>query len=375
MTTDFKIRIFQPIVPEYRVALFDGLAERYGNRVEVWAAERLGQDMSCPLARMRYDYNHPMKRIGPFAWQVGLALRGLGQGDVVVVCGDVRQLSSLWIALKAKCLGIAVVWWGHHWTATSRKLAVKLRLSVAKALSSVFLVYTRTGIGYLVRHGFRRDRVFATGNTIDQEPIKAARSAWSPERVARFQREQGIDGKNVLLCCSALRPKVRLDLAIKALNSEALADVVLAVIGEGSEKVAYRNLSEELNVADRIRWIGATRDQMVMAPWFLSAKAFVYPGSIGLSILHSFSYGLPVVTHGNEKHQMPEFEVMEDGKTGLCFEEGNVADLERKVSQLLSDEPKRLEMSEWCQKLALEDYSMLRMVANYCDALEAAHGL
>lgn len=373
MKNDFKIRIFQPIVPEYRVALFDGVGERYCDRVEIWAAEKMGDDVSYPPSKMRYDYTHSLRKLGPFVWQKGLSLKGLHAGDVIVVCGDVRQLSSLWIALKAKCSGIAVVWWGHHRTATSSDIAVKVRLAVAKKICDVFLAYTRTGIDYLMACGFEGDRVFATGNTIDQTPIRKAIAAWTSEKLSRFQDEQGIKDKIVLLCCSVLRPKVRLDLAIRALASDALSGVWLAVIGDGSEKVRYQELAAEMGVVDRIKWIGATRDQMVMAPWFMSAKAFIYPGSIGLSILHSFSYGLPVVTHGNADHQMPEFEVMEAGGTGCCFEEGNVTDLERELCLLLSNESLRLKMSMHCQSLAYEMYSMAQMVANYCDAIDAAY--
>lgn len=375
MNNDFKIRIFQPIVPEYRVALFDGVGTRYGDRAEVWASEGAGQDRSCPLREVRYDYAHQMKKIGPFVWQKGFSLCGLRRGDVVVVCGDVHQLSSLWIAFKAKLKGIAVVWWGHHRTATSRDMAVRVRLAVAKMLCDVFLAYTRTGIKYLESVGFKHGRVFATGNTIDQQPVESAIEAWTSERLRTFQAENNIVGKKLLLCCSVLRPKVMLELAIKALAAPELSGVLLAVIGDGDEKVAYQELAADLGVASRIRWIGATRDQMEMAPWFLSASAFVYPGSIGLSILHSFSYALPVVTHGNVGHQMPEFEVMEDGKTGLCFKENDVDDLKLKVAQILSDEDRRLKMSRYCRQVAHERYSMKAMIDNYCEAIECAHNL
>ena len=373
--SDFKIRIFQPIVPEYRVALFDGIGTRYGNLAEVWASEGAGQDQSCPLREMRYDYAHQMMKIGPFVWQKGFSLRGLRRGDVVVVCGDVHQLSSLWVAFKAKLKGVAVVWWGHHRTATSRTLAVRVRLAFANVLCDVFLAYTRTGIKYLESAGFKRGRVFATGNTIDQRPVEAAIEAWTSERLRAFQAKNDIVGKKLLLCCSVLRTKVKLDLAIKALAEPELSGVLLVVIGDGDEKVACQKLAVDLGVASRIRWIGATRDQMEMAPWFLSASAFVYPGSIGLSILHSFFYALPVVTHGNVSHQMPEFEVMEDGKTGLCFKEDDISDLGLKVAQILFDEDKRLNMSSYCRQVAHERYSMKSMIDNYCEAIECAHNL
>ena len=358
-----KIRIFQPIVPEYRVALFEGLAVRFAGKIDLVAAEAIGDDRSYPLRAMPYDYAHPFKRVGPFLWQSGLSLKGLARGDVVVVCGDVHQLSSLWIALCAKLRRIKVVWWGHHKTATSTGLSTKIRLAMAKVLSDVMLTYTESGRRYLMAHGFKAERVFATGNTVDQEPIKAA--------IARYDGHDPYKGRPGLLCCSVLRAKVRLDLAIRALADERLSMVVLAVIGEGPMREEYGRVAKETGVEDRLIWVGATHDQEVMAPWFLSAKAFVYPGSVGLSILHAMSYGLPVVVHDNPEHQMPEYEIMVDGKTGLCFKEGDVRSLADKIAGLLANPSRWKEMSATAQTMAFEKYSMAKMIDNFATALTA----
>jgi glycosyltransferase involved in cell wall biosynthesis len=305
--------------------------------------------------------------MGPFLWQKGLSIKGLSKGDVLVVCGDIHQLSSLRLALLAKCCGVRVVWWGHHATATSSPLSVKIRLWIAKKLSDVMLVYTHTGVGYLVRRGFASDRVFATGNTINQIPINKAIS--------------GYDGKDMfggflgILCCSVLREKVKLDLAIRALADIRLKDVRLAVIGDGPMKNKYEEVAKEAKVSDRILWLGATRDQDNMAPWFLSAKCFVYPGAVGLSILHSMSYGLPVVVHSNPAHQMPEYEIMEDGRTGVCFNEGDVQDLDNKLAWMIKNEGARQEMSAYCRKVALEKYSMNQMIENFARAVEVARDI
>lgn len=371
--SNFRIRIFQPIVPEYRKALFEGVGRRYGDRVEIWAAQGIGgQDVSYPLEQMHSDYSHPLLKFGPFVWQCGVSLKGLKKGDVVVICGDVHQLSSLWLAIQARMRSVRVVWWGHHRTSTSSAVAVAVRLALARCLSNVFLAYTRTGIAYLIAKGFTKGRVFATGNTIDQEPIRAACEEWTPDRMRVWQAERGLGGRPFLLCCSVMREKVHLEQVLKALTYEALNQVGLVVIGEGPVKERWMRLADDLKISNRVLWLGATRDQREMAPWFLSAQAFVYPGSIGLSILHSFSYGLPVITHGCEKHQMPEFEVMEDGKTGYCFRENNVDDLVQCLIRILSDESRRKNMADYCRTVAFERYSMHQMVENYCAALEMA---
>ena len=78
------------------------------------------------------------------------------------------------------------------------------------------------------------------------------------------------------------------------------------------------------------------------------------------------------MTHGNADHQMPEFEVMEDGKTGLVFEEENVDDMIEKVVSLLKDRDRLTRMKKYCMEKASSSYSMDNMVDNFCNAIDRA---
>ena len=80
--SNFKIRIFQPIVPEYRVALFEGLGRKYSGRIDICASESIRREKSCPISTMPFDYNHAFKRLGPIQWQCGFSLKGLSRGDM-----------------------------------------------------------------------------------------------------------------------------------------------------------------------------------------------------------------------------------------------------------------------------------------------------
>ena len=370
---DFRIRIFQPIVPEYRVPLFEELAGRYGDRIEVWASPKQGSDASCPMKGVRYDYAHPMRRLGPLVWQSGFSLRWLQRGDVAVVCGDVHQLSSLYVALAAKCKGIKVVWWGHHKSASSRRLGVVIRLMIARCLSDAFLCYTDEGVRYLRQHGFVNMPVVATGNTIDLRTISVARKKWSNEALFEFENRNGLRNQNLILVCGVLRQKMKLELLMEAFASSKFLrkSVIVVVIGDGPEKEQYIQSAKRLGVFDKFVWVEGSRDQNKLAPWFLSAKMFVYPGAIGLAIMHAFAYGLPVVTHGNASHQMPEFEAMESGETGLTYAENDAVDLATKIEMLLNDENKRRAMCDKVRKVVESKYPMDAMVENFCAVIDA----
>jgi glycosyltransferase involved in cell wall biosynthesis len=375
MSVKYKVRIFQPSVPEYRVSLFESLGEEYGHRIEIFASKEGSAGVaSIPLRNMKCDYAHSFIRLGPFSWQKRLSLEGMRKGDVLIVDGDIKQISSLYYSLCAKLLGIKVIWWGHHWSATSKMWKVFVRLQVVKLLADVFLCYTKSGVDFLKNHGFRNRLVYATGNTIDQRPIIAAADRWDEASLSRFRQNAGISNKTLFLVCGVLRPKMKLGLLIKALTNKKLMgqNVLVAVIGDGPEKQIYQDMAISNKVDDKFLWLGASRDQKVLAPWFLSAVAFVYPGAIGLGILHAFSYGLPVVTHGCKDHQMPEYEAMEDGKTGVVFVEDDADDLARKLEYAINNKKAFAQMGQYASRKALSEYTMNSMVSNFKAAIEAA---
>lgn len=377
MKDDFKIRVIQPNVGPYRVALYEGLGRIYGDRIEVLATDGAGTpNVSQPLRGVRYDYSHPIKKFWKIGWQRGLSLNGMTKGDVLVISGEPQNITNVFLAIAAKIRGVSVIWWGHHRSATSRELRVKIRLALAKMLSDIFLCYTKSGREFLIARGFAANKVFATWNTIDLEPIKRAREYWTQDRLSDFRACHNVENRSILLLCSALRPKTRLDLLIKALADSRLAqkNPMLVVIGEGPKEQECKALAKELMVDDHIMWFGPERDQMKLAPWFLSASMYVYPGAIGLGIIHSLAYGLPVVVHENADHQMPEFEVMENGKTGVTFKENDISDMVDKMLNLLDDSEGRKKMSEYSTAKVFSQYSMDQMIRNYSAAIDAAHG-
>ena len=67
---------------------------------------------------------------------------------------------------------------------------------------------------------------------------------------------------------------------------------------------------------------------------------------------------------------MPEFEMMEDGKTGLLFREDDVSDLATKIVWAVEHPSEMAAMRNYSQIKAMKNYSMEGMVANYSAAIE-----
>jgi len=242
------------------------------------------------------------------------------------------------------------------------------------------------------------EEILSTGrrmlNTEHKAPIDTVRAARESVAIQEFKVEQGLDKKNVMLFCGRITAKTQLDVLIKALSEMNIQRTPntehqtpntehrtpntdqLIVIGDGPEKEHYQQLAKELNVDEQISWLGAIYDEKELAQWFLSADCFVYPGSIGLSLNHAMSYGLPVITHDNSSNHMPEFCYLNNRDNGYTFSENSFESLAVTVENYfdLSETDRDLSSSS-ALKTVHDIYSFDSMEKNFMDAVGMGHTL
>jgi glycosyltransferase involved in cell wall biosynthesis len=371
--TKIGVDIIQPMVPPYRSKLFSSIANdpRFNLSLQCSSEWPTGQP-SIPLDIVQYYSNKRTINIGGSSalWQTKLELiNAKGPGDVLVVCGDLHYLSNLPLIARARMRGVSILWWSHHASAGANPVRVALRLALAKRLSDCFLAYTESGVKYLADKGFREDRLFALGNTIDITSIDREVVKWDDASLDEFRTQAGVRQSRILLFCSVLNPKTRLEQAIHALSLLEDSNAILVVIGDGPMRKTYENVSAQYSVARRIRWLGDIRSQSQLAPWFLSASLFVYPGVIGLSLLHAFAYGLPVITHDNVKNHMPEIEALIPGVNGATFSEDSPLSLSTVISECLNNDSLLKALSKGAWNTAHNKYTMENAIKRFKDAI------
>jgi glycosyltransferase involved in cell wall biosynthesis len=100
-------------------------------------------------------------------------------------------------------------------------------------------------------------------------------------------------------------------------------------------------MAEEYGLGDQIVFNGPCYGEENLAPLLMLSDLCVAPGEVGLTAMHVLAYGTPVITHDNPEKQMPEFESIIPGKSGLFFSEGDVDDLAAKIRDWLETNPDR----------------------------------
>ena len=295
-----------------------------------------------------------------------------GATDVLVLSWDLHYTSLVPAMLRAKMAGVPTVLWGHGYSKREAPWRAKLR-ALAARLGTVLLFYNHTTARRYLDQGWDPSRVFVALNALDQQPIQAARQSWldRPDELESFRRQHRLDQGPVILFVSRFQPRNRLDLLIKAVAQlkETFPSVQAAIVGRGEpEETKIRQLVASLKLDDHVRFLGAIYEERDIAPWFLSADAFCYPANIGLSILHAFGYGLPVITSNNIDAQNPEIEALRDGENGLLYDDGSETALARTLERLFKDPQLAKRLGDEARHTVLERFTLTNMV----DAMEAA---
>lgn len=370
-----RVVLQNPSLAKYRVPVYRELASREGIDLTVLYGDEQGIT-NVPPDGFRAELV-PMREwrvLGqPLFWHSAYwQAVERGKADVAVLSWNVRFLSLMPALVRAWWNGIPTILWGHGHSKQEHAIKLGFRRSMMRwATAAMF--YDSQAAQSMVASGFPKERVFVATNAIDQTPIQEQRERWlaDPRRLAEFRREQQLDDVPLLLYVSRMLPNNRLDMLIESIVplAERFPNIQVALIG-GGDKVgeSLRQLARQRGVERQVRFLGPIFEEKNLAPWFLSAKAFVYPCNIGLSLMHAFGYGLPAVTSDALEQQNPEIHALENGVNGMLYQDGNLAAMVDALEQLLSDDALRQRMGNAARQTVLTQYNVPAMV----DGMEAA---
>ena len=373
-----KVAVFQPVVPHYRVPLFARVAREAGIQLQVHAAMAADGCPPTPTGDLGFLFVgtalRPLAGGRLYAQTGAVVPPGFAQGDVLVLCGNARYVTNYRLLLAARRRGMGVVWWGHLRSVGGSRAGVLLRVWLLMRSADVVLVYTERERDYLVRHGYDSERVVSANNTVDTDAADLARLRWPARRLSEFQAAMGLDPGKTVTYCGRLSGSSELGVAIEALSLLSAQGVryTLVVVGDGPLRITCAALADRLGVAQQIAWVGGIYAEDGLAPYLLSSSALVHPGPIGLSLLHAFCYGLPVITHDREAHHGPEIAALRAGVNGLFLERGNAAALANAIARLSADPGAACAMRAAARATIDDEYPMRGMVSRFVHAIGCA---
>lgn len=171
-----------------------------------------------------------------------------------------------------------------------------------------------------------------------------------------------------IITTSRLVEKNAVDDIIRALV-DLPEHVSLLVLGEGEERRSLERLAKELDVRDRVQFLGLVPH--IEIPNYLAVSdVFVRPSrseGMGNSFIEAMAAGLPIVA--TEVGGIVDF--LKDRKTGIACEVNNPESIARAVNILLRDMVLRQEIIVEAREVAHREYSWKRVTNEMKEVFES----
>jgi len=350
-----KVCLQQRVVPDYRAAFFDALAERCQGGLSVLAGqpqpgEAIQTASALAVAQLTPAQNRSLFGGAASLWTQSGVLEWLAreQPDMLVLEANPRYLSNLTARRWMHAGGKPAIGWGLG-AMPARGLRAWFRRSYLDGFDAL-IAYSTLGAAQYRALGFPAERVFVAPNAATL-PLRQM-----PDRVS-------LRGRRLrLLFVGRLQERKRLDLLLEACSSlEPRPEVRIA--GDGPDRARLEAIAER--VLPEAVFLGDLRGE-VLREAFEQADLFVLPGTGGLALQQALASGLPVIAAEGDGSQQD----MVTPENGCLVRPGDPAHLRAALKQMLAlDERELRAMGAASLRLAQTRFNLDAMADAFVAAL------
>ncbi len=321
-----KVILIEPVLAHYRKDVFENFLKSKDFNFEIIAG-RSYQGINSLEGDEKSLFNHTSLKLfnHTFYYLKGAIKYIYSKKPSIIICTgvDFHLIHTLIIYLIHRILfRKKFYWWSHATTGNQGRLGYLMRKLIYKTSSGVFS-YNREGQDNLLLMGINEKKIKVVNNSLNNEDY-----GYLNHNI--FKKNKN-DNFTILYSGRVTKAK-KVDLLIKALGlikQKNIFDFKCYIVGDGDIEEII-NLAREYNISDKIDFVGAKYGKDTHS-YFLESDLFVYPGGIGLSILHSMSFGIPVITTNNIDLHFPEFELLEKNFNGDLYIDNSYEDLADKI--------------------------------------------
>jgi glycosyltransferase involved in cell wall biosynthesis len=370
-----RVGLQQRVLPAYRAALFETLAEACRGGLSVFAGQAGPEEAILGAHRLerarfiRARNLHIVPAASPLyvLWQAGLVdWLAHWDPDVLVVEANARYLSNRAAIRWMHARGRPVIGWGLGAPPVEARSALGIRLAEAQRRSrqafllscDALIAYSRRGAAEFQALGVPASQIFVAANSVTARPAE-----WPPGRPA------GFDGRPRVLFVGRLQARKRVDdlLRVCAALPEELQPE-LWIVGDGPARGEFETLARSLY--PQARFFGDRRGAELQS-LFADADLFVLPGTGGLAVQEAMAAGLPVIVAQGDGTQ----EDLVRPENGWLVPPDDPARLGETLAQALSDPARLRRMGAESFRIVAEEANLEAMVETFVQACCTVSGV
>lgn len=291
-----------------------------------------------------------------FTWQKGVWPILFKKYNYYIITGDPYYLSNWVIILVGKIFGKKIIPWSHGIKGNSDNKMEWFEELFFK-LCPLILLYGNHSRNVMIKKGFKPDKLVCIYNSLNYEKQLAVRNKLKSTNI--YKGHFG-NSNPIIIYIGRIQKSKNLELLVeitKELNDSG-KPCNLVFIGKDVGDNDVVKTAEKLNILNKIWFYGPCYDEEKIGELIYNANVCVSPGPVGLTALHSLTYGTPIVSNDDFEGQMPEFEVIVPEKSGGFYIKDNNNDLKKKITYWLSISQEKREMTRsYCYKIIEENWN------------------
>ncbi|MBI1195104.1 MAG: glycosyltransferase [Gammaproteobacteria bacterium] len=294
--------------------------------------------------------------------------------DIIIALGSPYSITAWVLLLIGRIRKIPVLLWGHGLLQDEHGPKWWQR-SVLYRLATGQLLYGERARELLVKKGFDENSLFVVYNSLDFDAQRCVASEIGEDEILAFRASLSVGANEGLVVFTGrLQKTKRLDLLIRALAALAAADqrVHVALVGEGDEEIALRDLAMELGLMSQVHFLGSSYDERFLGVVISASDASVIPSGAGLSVMHALVYGTPVILHDRTEYHGPEWEAVTERETGFFYHYGNIDDLSEKIRYCVFEMKDKTKMAADCKAVIEHKYNPHNQLDTFVRAVKWA---
>lgn len=265
---------------------------------------------------------------------------------IIVFPADLQYPIFIILGYFAKLLGKDVYYLGHYKGKRNNHI-IKLLRRVYYSWPFKMLIYYKSEL-----NGKEKKRVYHLDNTVNTNTIDKF-----------LKQNKYIDMK-----------KSRLNVAFIGRETEkSNYDFFISVSKRLVDKnIKFKSIGPIKKGLASIEEYGAVFDEQQLARILKDVDLVFYAGDVGLSLIHSFYYAIPVLIHDKINLHYPEVTNFEEGKNGLCYEHNSIESAVNVLLYLQSNRELLVKMSIYLTNSRAK-YSVNKMIRNFKLAVDNAN--
>lgn len=293
---------------------------------------------------------------GPLDWQCGVVKQLFKGYDKFIMLGKPMSISTWVVLLLGRLMGKEIYLWSHGWYGKESigKTVIK---KVFFGLANGTMTYGDYARNLMIQEGMKAEKITTIHNSLMYDEQIKMRKTLFPSVIFK---EHFKNNNPIIIFIGRLTSIKKLD---QILEAQAICegrgfDFNVVFVGDGTEKKCLENKTDILKLNDKVWFYGPSYDEKELSDLIYNADLCVAPGNIGLTAMHAMAYGCPCMSHNDFPYQMPEFEAIQEGKTGGFFERDNITSLADSIQKWFNEhQHEREQIRKNCYKEIDENWN------------------